>query len=61
MTYPFKHVKDKQDFNQPLNGFIGNPIMEGRMDPSKVHEQLVPLKVKPSVAYDDGYHDESDE
>ena len=56
-----KHVKDKQDFNQPLNGFIGNPTMEGRKDPNKVHEELVPLKVKPFVAYDDGYHDESDE
>lgn len=35
--------------------------MEGRKDSNKVHEQLVPLKVKPFVAYDDGYHDESDE
>ena len=61
MTYPFKHVKDKQDFNQPLGGFIGNPTMEERKDSNKVHEQLVPLKIKPFVAYDDGYHDESDE
>ena len=61
MTYPFKHIKDKQEFNKPLGGFIGNPTMEERKNLNKVHEKLVPPKVKPVVAYDDGYHDESDE